>query len=315
MISRVRVRIRTTDPLATRAVSVRDGCPRQSAQLGQPFQKSTTRTTPARRSRSIRRVSARRWRSPRSIATSWSASGRTRRTRAPLSPCSPSRSPSPLRDRRVAEPDLDTGPSARAAVGERRVEALDRRREHLQRVTFGPHFTLDQERIARLEAPAGAAEQLGEHGDLERAARVRQLDEGEAGARGRPLLLAEHHAGEFDPLAAACRQLIRKHDAELCQAGAVAIQRMRRQIETERVELLLQPLEHRKILDRRQRRLGQLSVPAQAAEQAGLVAGRLRRVRVAVTQRELHAVQQRGAGCRASRPARLPGSGPPAAVG
>ena len=81
----------------------------------------------------------------------------------------------------------------------------------------------------------------------------------------------------------------------------VAGERVGGEVAAERLELLLQALELGQVLDRGERRLGQLGLLEQAAEQARLVARRLLDMGGAIAQRLVDAGRAAGAGCACSR--------------
>ncbi len=141
--------------------------------------------------------------------------------------------------------------AARAMVDDL-VELLDALRGEAQIVAVDPGVDLEVERGRAVEQVARLAHQLAEGRDLELRGVVGDDQPDEARALGDPLLLAGDHAGDPEPAALAGHlpQPVAGHHAQPLQRVAVAVERMGRQVQAQHVELHLQPLQRRPVLDR-----------------------------------------------------------------
>ena len=165
-------------------------------------------------------------------------------------------------------------PHARPGVARGLLQRHAIRRRHPQAVAFQPQVHAYQHCHPRLQDVAGAVQHFAEECHLVAAAAVGQPYPGHAAAgAGRAFLAADHAAGHLDPRCA--RQPgglhpVRGHHAQPLQQGAVAVQRMRRQVKADGIGLVAQPLHAGPVRGGRQAQGLRLGA---AAEQAGL-AGR-----------------------------------------
>src|SRR5258708_3956654 len=143
-------------------------------------------------------------------------------------------------------------------MGDDAVERLDALACQAQGLLLRADVDRDQQRLPRFQELPALAQHLREQRHLEDAARIRHLHEGEAvAARRGTLLAADDDAGELEAGGAAAgqprRQIGIAHHADALQALAVGVERMAREIKADGVELLLQALDGRPVLHRRQR--------------------------------------------------------------
>src|SRR3984957_1615896 len=219
-------------------------------------------------------------RKPPGSVISTSLDGRSRTTVTRPRPPTASRWKSPLR-RGTAPPAPAKTLNPRRGVRHPLIQRLDLLCGEPETLLLAPDIDGDDQRLPAIEERPRRRQHVGEHGDLEDAAHVRQRDEREAvAACGGPLLLADDDAGEPKARRRMRRERRRQvgegQDAGALQAFAVRVERVARQVKADRVELVLQFLDRRPILDDRQ--LGTLGKPAvDAAEKALLLADALLR--------------------------------------
>ncbi len=162
-------------------------------------------------------------------------------------------------------------------IAERVVERLDVARDQADVLAVEPAVDVDEDRIGGIQKIAAAGEHVGVDRHLDLSARVRERDEREPPAGAGALLAVDGDARDLEDARPVGQGDLRRepgdgHGPRPAERHPVAVERMRREEEAQRRVLLREHVEHCRLGQVRQGRLGDGDVGAEPVEQPDLVA-------------------------------------------